>query len=80
MLKWGFMSAEGSTRQRASVSRGRRGGSMRRACRAERREEFWALEGGGEGSERKMSSVAEGELTRGKSASSGVSASSSPYS
>lgn len=51
LLKLGFVSAEGSIRQRARVSRGRRGGRTSRACRAERRAEEWAREGGGDGKE-----------------------------
>ena len=39
LLKSGFISAEGSIRQRARVSRGRRGGRRSRACKAERRAE-----------------------------------------
>ena len=49
LLKLGFISAEGSMRQRARVSRGRRGGRTSRACKAERRGEDWAREGGGVG-------------------------------
>lgn len=49
LLKLGFTSAVGSMRQRARVSRGRRGGRTSRACKAERRAEEWAREGGGDG-------------------------------
>ena len=49
LLKLGSGSAEGSTRQRARVCRGRRGGRTSRACKAERRAEDWAREGSGEG-------------------------------
>ena len=49
LLKFGFTSAEGSMRQRARVSRGRRGGRTSRACKAERRAEEWARDGGGDG-------------------------------
>ncbi len=49
LLKLGFISAVGSTRQRARLSRGSRGGRTSRACRAERRAEEWAREGGGDG-------------------------------
>ena len=36
-------------RQRARVSKGSRGGRTSRACKAERRAEEWAREGGGDG-------------------------------
>ena len=49
LLKLGSVSAEGSTRQRARDSRGRRGGRTSRACKAERRAEERAREGGGDG-------------------------------
>ena len=49
LLKLVFISAEGSTRQRARVSKGRRGGRTSRACNAERRAEVWAREGNGDG-------------------------------
>ena len=49
LLKLELISAEGSTRQRARVCRGRRGGRTSRACKAERRAEEWAREGGGDG-------------------------------
>ena len=52
------MSAEGSTRQRARVSSGRRGGSARRAWRAASRVESWARSGGGEGRLRRKVSLA----------------------
>lgn len=60
-MKWALVSAEGSTRHRAKVSRGNRGGSIRRACKAERREDLCAYEGGGEGRARRMDSVSVAE-------------------
>ncbi len=61
LLKCALTSAEGSTRHRARVSKGKRGGSIRRAWRAERREDWCAREGGGEGRARRIDSVSETE-------------------
>ena len=49
LLKCGFESAEGSTRQRASVWTGTRGDKERRAWRALSRDDLVARLGGGDG-------------------------------